>query len=139
MSMLINISEGSSLAMHGLALIANETPKRLNIKYLAKRLKASEAHLAKVFQQLSKSGLVKSLRGPNGGFVLNKPANKISLLEIHEIIDGKVDIKTCPLGKNNCPFSDCNLRGDLFSISKETYDLLKNMKLSKFIGAEKKQ
>ncbi|MEA3499465.1 MAG: Rrf2 family transcriptional regulator [Candidatus Marinimicrobia bacterium] len=137
MSMLINISEGSSLAMHGLALIAINNPKRLNIKYLAKKLKASEAHLAKVFQQLSKSGIVKSLRGPSGGFVLNKPANKINLLEIHEIIDGKVDINTCPLGKNNCPFSDCNLYNDLFSISKNTREVFKNMKLSKFINKNK--
>jgi len=35
MSVLINISEGSSLAMHGLALIANKSPERLNVKYLA--------------------------------------------------------------------------------------------------------
>lgn len=139
MSMLINISEGSSLAMHGLALIANKSPKRLNVKYLAKELNASEAHLAKVFQQLSKSGLVKSLRGPKGGFILNKSADKISLLEIHEIIDGRVDIDTCPLGKNNCPFTGCNLRDDLNSISKKTYDLFKNMKLSKFINSDGKK
>ncbi len=133
MSMLLNISEGSSLAMHGLALIANNSPNRLNVKYLAKELKASEAHLAKVFQQLSKSGIVKSLRGPSGGFVLNKSANKISLLEIHEIIDGKVDTETCPLGKNDCPFDNCNLYGDLSSITNKTRDIFKNMKLSNFI------
>ncbi len=139
MSMLINISEGSSLAMHGLALIANKSPERLNVKYLAKELNASEAHLAKVFQQLSKSGIVKSLRGPNGGFILNKSADKISLLEIHEIIDGKVDVNTCPLAKNNCPFANCNLCDDLLSISKKTNDLFKNMKLSNFIQMEGKQ
>jgi len=67
---------------------------------------------------------------------LHKSADKISLLEIHEIIDGKVDIDTCPLGKNNCPFTDCNLCDDLNSISKKTYDLFKNMKLSKFINSD---
>ena len=132
MSNLINISEGSSLALHSMALIAKKTPERLNVKYLAKKLEASEAHLAKVFQQLSRSGLVKSMRGPNGGFILNKPADEITLLEIHEIIEGKVELHTCPLGKNYCPFSDCIFGKNLNTITEEIYNTLKTKKLSVF-------
>ncbi len=136
MSNLINLSEGASLALHSLALIAEKNPERLNVKYLASFLKSSEAHLAKIVQQLSKSGLLKSLRGPNGGFVLNKPAQKITLLEIFEIIEGKSDIKTCPLGKKHCPIANCSLGVKLNSISKEIYNLYKNMKLSDIIEKE---
>ena len=71
MSNLINISEAASLALHGLVLIAKNQPLRMNVKVLAEELNASQTHLAKVFQKLSKAGLVKSLRGPAGGFELS--------------------------------------------------------------------
>ncbi len=132
MSTLLNLSEGSSLALHSLAIIAGKTPERVNVKYLAKKLQASEAHLAKVFQQLSKSGVVRSFRGPNGGFVLSKSPNDISLLEIHELIDGKVDLQTCPLGKNHCPMENCIFGNSLTQASLEAYKVLNNTNLLKF-------
>ncbi|MEA1986956.1 MAG: Rrf2 family transcriptional regulator [Candidatus Marinimicrobia bacterium] len=138
MSMLINISEGTSLAFHGLALIVKYKPNRLNIKFLAKHLKASEAHLAKIFQQLVKAKFVTSTRGPNGGFILKKPAHQISFLSIYETIEGKVDLKTCPLGKKYCPLDNCDLDDNLNKISNEIYNYYKKIKLSQFISKEKK-
>ena len=49
MSNLVNLSEGVSLALRGLVIVAKEFPNRLNIKKLAKELQASEAHLSKIF------------------------------------------------------------------------------------------
>jgi Rrf2 family protein len=44
-----------------------------------------------VMRLLVTAGIVKSLRGVNGGYTLAKPANKISLLEIVEAIDGPIE------------------------------------------------
>ncbi len=129
---LVNISEGASLALHGLAIIAKNLPKRMNIKILAKKLNASEAHLAKVFQKLSKAGLVKSVRGPSGGFELNKAPKNISFLEIYEIIEGKIILGKCPLNKINCTFKSCIFDNELNKISKDIYDTFKNIHLSDF-------
>ena len=63
MNSLVNISEGTSLAIHGLGLLADIAPGRINVKAAAENLRASEAHLAKVFGKLQKSGLVSSTRG----------------------------------------------------------------------------
>ena len=104
MSNLINISEAASLALHGLVLIAKNQPLRINVKVLAEELNASQTHLAKVFQKLGKANLVRSLRGPAGGFELNKPADDITFLEIYEIIDGEIILSDCPLGKNQIRF-----------------------------------
>jgi Rrf2 family protein len=129
---LINISEAASLALHGLVLIAKNQPMRMNVKILAVELNASQTHLAKVFQKLSKSGLVKSLRGPSGGFELNKPSEEISFLEIYEIIDGKITLGDCPLGKNHCVFQSCIFDNELNQISADIYETFKKMKLSDF-------
>jgi Rrf2 family protein len=48
-------------------------------------------HLLKVLQQLVKSRLLASERGPSGGFSLRKPANKITLLDIIEAIEGPIE------------------------------------------------
>lgn len=132
MSNLINISEAASLALHGLVLIAKNQPLRMNVKTLSVELNASQTHLAKVFQKLSKAGLVRSLRGPAGGFELNNPAEDITFLEIYEIIDGKITLGDCPLGKNHCVFQSCIFDNELNRISADIYETFKKMKLSDF-------
>lgn len=128
----INVSEGSYLAMHGLAMVAQRSPERLTIKTLAEKLHASQAHLAKIFQKLSKANIVKSLRGPTGGFVLNTPAKEISFLTIYEIIEGPVSTEACPLGKTHCPFTHCIYGDDFKRISSEIYETYQRIKLSDF-------
>ncbi len=133
MSHLINISEAASLALHGLVLVAQQSPNTVNAKYLAEKLDASEAHLAKIFQRLSKSGLVRSFRGPTGGFVLNKPAEEISFLDIYEIVESKIILNDCPLDKTGCTFENCIFDDALINISNNIYKTFKNIKLSNFI------
>lgn len=132
MSNLINISEAASLALHGLVLIAKNQPMRMNVKTLSVELNASQTHLAKVFQKLSKTGLVRSLRGPAGGFELNNPAEDITFLEIYEIIDGKITLGDCPLGKNHCVFQSCMFDNELNRISTDIYNTFKKIRLSDF-------
>ncbi|HMA62469.1 MAG TPA: Rrf2 family transcriptional regulator [bacterium] len=132
MKSLINISEGASLALHSLALMAARRPEKLNAKTLADRLNASKAHLAKVLQKLSKAGLVQSYRGPTGGFTLNKPADEINLLNIYEVIEGKVNLGDCPIGVDECMFSRCIFNDSLNEISHEIYETLQKIKLSEF-------
>jgi len=132
MNNLVNVSEGSYLALHGLALIARSSPERMNVKTLAKMLYASEAHLAKVFQKLSKADLVKSVRGPAGGFELNHPAEEISFLDIFETLEGKVILGDCPFGKPNCYFNSCIFNNELNRISLDIYETFKRIKLSDY-------
>ena len=133
MSHLINVSEAVSLALHGLAIVAQRSPNKVNAKYLAEKLNASEAHLAKIFQRLSKSGLIRSFRGPTGGFVLNKPAEEISFLDIYEIVESKIILNDCPLDKAGCIFETCIFGNALKNNSNNIYQTFKNIKLSNFI------
>ncbi len=132
MKSLISISEGASLALHSLALMAAWRPEKLNVKILAERLDASEAHLAKVLQKLSKAGLVRSSRGPAGGFMLNRVPDEINLLDIYEVIEGKVTLAECPLGLEECMFNQCIFNDSLKRISGEIYNTLRQIKLSRF-------
>ena len=45
-------------------------------------------YLLKILQQLVRANVLRSKRGPRGGFSLAKPTNKITMLEIIEAVDG---------------------------------------------------
>ena len=45
-------------------------------------------YLLKIMQQLVRANILRSKRGPRGGFVLAKPTSRITLLEIIEAVDG---------------------------------------------------
>lgn len=132
MSQLINISEAASLGFHGLALIAEADPERINVKTAASRLKASEAHLAKVFQALNRAGVIRSRKGPGGGFVLNGDPKEISFLQIYEILEGPVSLSSCPLNYQSCSFSGCLFGGKLNELNREIVDAFSNIRLDQF-------
>ncbi|MEO0276520.1 MAG: Rrf2 family transcriptional regulator, partial [candidate division WOR-3 bacterium] len=52
----------------------------LNLKEIAKRNKISEKYLKQIMPYLEEKKIVKSIKGPGGGYVLNKSLKNISLL-----------------------------------------------------------
>lgn len=45
-------------------------------------------YLLKILQQLVRANVLRSKRGPRGGFSMAKPTNKITMLEVIEAVDG---------------------------------------------------
>jgi len=76
--------------------------KKSSIKELSKRLKLPYHFLGKILQQLSRKGLLTSLKGPTGGFALSIPAEQITLFHIVEAIDGPSLFNNCVLGLPEC-------------------------------------
>ncbi len=58
--------------------------------------------LSKILQQLVKQGILKSTKGPNGGFSLNVSPKKIRLIRIVEVIDGLNMFDNCGIGLKRC-------------------------------------
>ncbi len=82
MPRLINISEAVSLALHTMVLMATDTDRRFSNPQIAETLDVSGHHLVKVMQRLVRAGLVDSVSGPKGGFLLDTPTEEISLLRV---------------------------------------------------------
>lgn len=116
MSPFPQFSEAVSLALHSMVLLAR-SPSPLTVREVAERTKASFHHLAKVFQRLRKACLVASTRGPRGGFVLARPPEQITLLEVYEAIEGPIPERLCLLGEKSCPFKQCIFGGLLGEFS----------------------
>ena len=58
--------------------------------------------LAKIFQQFSKIGLVRSFRGTGGGFMLGRAAENITLLDIVEAVEGPIISNRCVADPSGC-------------------------------------
>ena len=54
-----------------------------------------EKFLAKIFQSLSKSGIIRSHRGVRGGFTLSRKPDEITLKEVLETIQGPYHLMKC--------------------------------------------
>jgi len=65
------------------------------IDVLCEEESVPKSFLGKIFQNLSKSGLVGSARGSGGGFYLNRSASEITVLEILESIEGPIALQRC--------------------------------------------
>ncbi len=70
-----------------------------------------EKFLAKIFQSLTRAGLIRSHRGARGGFSLARPANQITAEELLEAIQGPFCFARCLSVLEDCDKKDiCKLR-----------------------------
>lgn len=80
-------------AMFELALNYGKDP--VSIKTIAERQNISEYYLEQLFSSLRKAGLVKSIRGAQGGYILPKPPKDISASDILNVLEGPIEISEC--------------------------------------------
>ena len=78
-------------ALLGLIYLAKNTKRSVKIGEIAKAVKISVSFLQKVFQALSRGKIVKASFGPNGGFVLARPAGKITLYQVIKVMKPEED------------------------------------------------
>ncbi len=72
------------------------------VSEISREQKIPGTFLAKIFQRLTRAGLLRSARGAKGGFTLGKPANKITVKEIVEAIEGPIAVNRCLLRHGQC-------------------------------------
>ncbi len=111
MRRVLNISEAFSLALHSAALVAASRGGRVPAKSVAATLGASEHHLYKVLQRLVRAGILRSVRGPGGGFSLARPAREITLMEIYEGVEGPFRPPLCIAPQPICGGGRCVFGG----------------------------
>ena len=132
MSKLFNISEASNIAVHSLAMMANHK-EHLSATQLSEALHLSKNHIAKVLQRLVKNDMLKSVRGPAGGFTLKKDSATITLLDIYQSIEGNLDVGDCPLSYDLCGFERCLMGTVVNKLTSEFRTFLEEKTLQSYL------
>lgn len=101
---MFKLSRGAEYAIRGLLYMSMQPEGKISfIEEISTAQEVPKAYLAKIFQQLSKKGFVKSYRGPEGGFLLLKAPKDISLFETIEAIEGPIHLNECLIHDGFCP------------------------------------
>jgi len=130
MDNILHISGSASLAIHAMSYIAAKPDTLISAKDISSALRASEAHLHKVLQRLVKTKIVKSSRGPKGGFALRKPLEEIRLLDIIQAIEGPFNPDDCLFETPVCRGRRCIFRDVVRRVNDQVMDYLARTKLS---------
>jgi Rrf2 family iron-sulfur cluster assembly transcriptional regulator len=121
-------------AMLDLALHLANAPVKLT--EISQRQNISLSYLEQLFARLRKANLVKSTRGPGGGYALAREAADISIADIILSVDEDVDTTLCK-GSSNCLNQQQCLTHELWeSLSSEIYGFLSGISLSSIAQTE---
>ena len=85
--------------------------KPMQIKTIADREDISNKYLEQLIAMLKAAGLVRSIRGPRGGYVLARPPQEITLKEVFLTLEGPMVPADCLQHPDFCPrCTDCATR-----------------------------
>ena len=73
----------------------------ISLPEIADRQNISLSYLEQLFSRLKRSGLVESIKGPGGGYMLSKDADEIVISEVIQAVDEDLETTACN-GKSNC-------------------------------------
>ncbi len=128
-------SKTCEYAIRAMLFIAqkSEQGNKIGIKEIAKGVGAPEHFLAKILQDLSRKGIVQSIKGPNGGFYLDHSSRKTTLADIVSAIDGDKLFTGCSLGLKICSEKNpCPLHNEFKVIRKEIHSMLESATVAAF-------
>lgn len=97
------ITRASEYAILSL-IVLSKTKDPMDSETLSRELSISKSFLAKILQALAKAEILKSYKGVNGGFALNKEPKEIAMLDVMTSVEGKAPaVFECAPSESNCP------------------------------------
>ncbi len=128
---MLKLTKKADYGLMALKFLA-EHPERiaLSAKDVADAYGIPAQLLAKILQQLTKSGLLKSHAGMNGGYALAREARTISAYEVILAIDGPFFITSCSKGKTGCELTtNCTIKEPLARVNDTIAGVLKSISI----------
>lgn len=106
------LSEASESGLRAVIWMAQQPSVLQKVKDIAEGIQAAPGYLVKVLQELARCGILSARRGSQGGFLLLRKPEGITVLEVISAIDPIERIKVCPLklethSKHLCPLHQC--------------------------------
>ncbi len=113
-------------------MAGRDTDRAITLAELSKSQEITVPYLEQIFRKLKKGGLVRSLRGPGGGYVLSRPAENIFIAEIVEAVDESLQMTRCEPNKTTgCMVNKSRcMTHDLWAgLGKQIHDYLSGISL----------
>lgn len=128
---MMELTRKGDYAIRGIIYLASQPPNKISLlSEIAAAVDVPQTFLAKIFQQFSKTGIVKSFRGTGGGFLLSGPPEEITLLQVVEAVEGPIMPNRCVLKPGECERdSFCTVHPVWLQVQDQVRSILKNITL----------
>lgn len=123
-------------AMVDLAIHHGENP--VSIKTISQRQNISEYYLEQLFSPLRKADLVKSIRGAQGGYILNREPKDITIADVMDVLEGPIEISECIQGSACGNSNSCATRLLWEKIKNSIDEVTKNITLQDIVDDYRK-
>lgn len=113
-------------------LAVNSRTGHVALGNIAERNEISPQYLEQVFASLRRAGIVKSVKGSQGGYLLNREASKITVSSVVEALEGpyRLDIESAPEGSSYRGIADAIQTLLIERVNRELDDILTNLTLA---------
>lgn len=129
------ITKDTDYAVKALIFMANRNGAITSVTELTEELGVPRAFLRKILQILNKKNVLKSQKGQGGGFVLSNAPEKIFVVELMEIFQGKIKLNDCLLKKRICPdIYTCTLKRKIEEIEHYVVKELESINIKSLMG-----
>ncbi|RLE08423.1 Rrf2 family transcriptional regulator [Candidatus Aerophobetes bacterium] len=110
------------------------------LKDIAKRQQISEKYLEHIITSLKVAGLVKSIRGSHGGYILAKSPAQIKLSQVIKVLEGSIAPVECVDDPKVCSRAKLCVTRDIWKKIKRAIDeILESITLKDLVEREKKK
>lgn len=124
-------------AMLDLALQSGDSPTM--VKDISERQGISTLYLEQLFARLNNAGLVRSIRGPKGGFILTKSPSQTKISDILQIMEGSSAPVECVDNATFCSRADsCATRNVWIELKKAMDEVLESTTLQDLVRGDEK-
>jgi Rrf2 family transcriptional regulator, iron-sulfur cluster assembly transcription factor len=133
------LSKSFGYALRSILYVAmiNRTRKHVTLNEIAKALGIPRHYLAKIMKRLVKKDILKSIKGPFGGFYLNEITLDLSLIRLAEVTDEAKQFDSCVICTRPCgEYHHCPLHEQADSIKKQWNNLLSNTRVKDLLKNE---
>lgn len=122
-----------------LDLAVHEGKGPISLAEISERQGISLSYLEQLFAKLRRNELVKSVRGPGGGYELSRGSNEIYIAQIIDSVDESVDATRCK-GRADCQQGEVCLTHELWSdLSQQIHQFLNGIDLASIIAKREVQ
>jgi Rrf2 family protein len=133
----MKLTRASSYALHAVAFMAAQKHDRPVASHLIAQARGiPERFLLKVLKPLVQARVLLSIKGPNGGYRLARPASDISMLEILEAVDGPIRGQA-PLSEEGNGALNHKLEHICKENAEQTRKHLEKIRITQLVGGKK--
>jgi Rrf2 family protein len=101
---IMQVSRKVDYALRAVIHLADEEAgeRICSVSEIASRERIPRQFLEKIVQELIHKGLVRSRRGPHGGYVLARPPDQVTFRDVIEAVEGPIALNNCTGGHPDC-------------------------------------